>query len=616
MGSPDRSTGVRDAGLPEGTALLERIVDLDDALALDPAVVGAKAAALAAARRAGLPVLGGLVVPSDVGRAVLVAARAGLGADATPHDGPLAVMDLGGALDLGPLQALVEQRWPRAVVRSSSPLEGDGRWAGALSSFLDVVPGEVPTAVAGCWASALRPQTVARAQALGIDPVDVAPAVLLQPFVAATAAGVAVQGDPEGPVTLTVVWGSPAPLLAGWSEGWSATIDTDEVPRGPAVDRAEPRVFPPELLVEVARVTRAAGSGAPVVVEWAAEGSALWLLQVRRAAEPGALPELPVEALGPSAPPSEGWAPRARPAATETGNPLLAWLLATLGGPLGDEVLLPWVLGLPPEAAAAAWRRFERGAAAGAASGGEARLAGPWLASLVERSRQLVVDAWQSHEAARAALAGLASGDLASIGGAGSVRAEEACAVLEGWGELAGALVRAGRLGTPGQLPLLREPEVALAVEGGGAIDWAGHRRRHWRWQPVLCRLIGDLGQAAPGEGVAGGRGAGVVCRVASGGDVGRVVPGAVVVVRRPAPQLAPALWVAAGLVAERGSGAAHLVEVARSLRVPAVVGVGPSPLPVEGGLALVDGDKGDVHWLGAPSVLGPPAPSGAGPAP
>ncbi|MFC0082036.1 PEP-utilizing enzyme, partial [Aciditerrimonas ferrireducens] len=98
--------------------------------------------------------------------------------------------------------------------------------------------------------------------------------------------------------------------------------------------------------------------------------------------------------------------------------------------------------------------------------------------------------------------------------------------------------------------------------------------------------------------------------------DVGRVVPGAVVVVRRPAPQLAPALWVAAGLVAERGSGAAHLVEVARSLRVPAVVGVGPSPLPDEGGLALVDGDKGEVHWLGAPSVLGPPAPSGAGPAP
>jgi phosphohistidine swiveling domain-containing protein len=616
MGRPDRSAGDPVAQLLEGTALVERIVGLDSAAALDPAVVGAKAAALAATRRAGLPVLDGLVVPSDVGRAVLSAARAGLGPDATPHDGPLAVMDLGGALDLGPLRALVGERWPRAVVRSSSPLEGDAVWAGALSSFLDVAPGELPTAVTGCWSSALRPQTVARAAALRIDPVDLAPAVLVQPFIDATAAGVAVQGEPGGPVTLTAVWGSPAPLLAGWAEGWSATIDTDDVPRGPAVDCAEPRAFPPELLVEVARLTRAAGAGAPVIVEWAADGAEVRLLQVRRAAERGPEPRFHPAVPGPSGSRREGRAPKPRQPATAAGDRSLAWLLAVLGGPLGDELVLPWALGLGPEAAAKAWRCFERGSAAGAGASGGARLEGPWLASLVERSRRLVVAAWRSPEAAGAALAGLASGDLASLGAVGSVPVDEACSVLGGWGELAGALVRAGRLGNPGQLPLLRGPELAAALEGEGAIDWAGHRRRHWRWQPILCRLVGDVGQAALGDGAAGGRGVGVTCRVARGEDVGRVVPGAVVVVRRPAPQLAPALWVAAGLVAERGSGAAHLVEVARSLRVPAVVGVGPSPLPEAGGLALVDGDRGEVHWFGAPAALGPLATSGAEAAP
>lgn len=66
----------------------------------------------------------------------------------------------------------------------------------------------------------------------------------------------------------------------------------------------------------------------------------------------------------------------------------------------------------------------------------------------------------------------------------------------------------------------------------------------------------------------------------------------------RPLPHLAPLLWGASALVTFGGSGAAHLVEVARSLTVPAVVGCAAEHLlaaPDAGTLAAVDGDRGAV---------------------
>jgi phosphoenolpyruvate-protein kinase (PTS system EI component) len=63
------------------------------------------------------------------------------------------------------------------------------------------------------------------------------------------------------------------------------------------------------------------------------------------------------------------------------------------------------------------------------------------------------------------------------------------------------------------------------------------------------------------------------------------------VVLHRSGPRFGPALWVASGLVTEVGSGAAHLLEVARSLGVPTVVGVGEHVVH-EGDLVVVDADR------------------------
>jgi phosphoenolpyruvate-protein kinase (PTS system EI component) len=75
-----------------------------------------------------------------------------------------------------------------------------------------------------------------------------------------------------------------------------------------------------------------------------------------------------------------------------------------------------------------------------------------------------------------------------------------------------------------------------------------------------------------------------------------------VLVAPNPIPQLAPLLWGASALVTTGGSTAAHLVEVARSLGVPAVLGcdherlfsaLGDERCPRR--LIAVDGDSGRV---------------------
>ena len=88
---------------------------------LDPARVGAKAARLAAALRAQLPVLPGLVLPVGADEGILEAAAAQVAASGV-HAARFAVMgstspDLSGLGDV--LRALGDD----LVVRSSSPLE-------------------------------------------------------------------------------------------------------------------------------------------------------------------------------------------------------------------------------------------------------------------------------------------------------------------------------------------------------------------------------------------------------------------------------------------------------------------------------------------------------------
>ena len=133
------------------------VVDLGDAAATDPAVAGAKAAALAVARRAGLPTLGGFVITTD-GTASL---------DCGWCDAVAAMREAWHGLSAGGHHPL--------VVRSSSTVE-DGAassMAGMFTSVLDVRD----------WPAFREAVRVVLGSAKAVPGIAPAPmAVLVQPF--------------------------------------------------------------------------------------------------------------------------------------------------------------------------------------------------------------------------------------------------------------------------------------------------------------------------------------------------------------------------------------------------------------------------------------------------
>ena len=158
------------------------------------------------------------------------------------------------------------------IVRSSSPLEGDARWAGAFSSVTGVGREDVAAAVRSCWASAYAVDPVRRAAECGVPLEAVGLAVLMQPEIVPEAGGVAWAG--ESAVTVEGVRGHPGPLLAGWAEG--------------ARDGVLAGLIGAEIVAEAAaladRVHAELGDG---VIEWAACEGTVWLLQ----SMPGAAPD-------------------------------------------------------------------------------------------------------------------------------------------------------------------------------------------------------------------------------------------------------------------------------------------------------------------------------------
>lgn len=123
------------------------------------------------------------------------------------------------------------------------------------------------------------------------------------------------------------------------------------------------------------------------------------------------------------------------------------------------------------------------------------------------------------------------------------------------------------------------------------------------RWEPFLAGVAALGGEARTGIGASGGIGAGRLVWVSSPTSVDHVRPRDVIVVQYPLPNFAPLLWDAAGLVALGGAPSAHLMEVARSLTVPAVVGCPLDDLRGVGAseslhLGTVDGDEGRVAVL------------------
>jgi phosphohistidine swiveling domain-containing protein len=92
-------------------------------------------------------------------------------------------------------------------------------------------------------------------------------------------------------------------------------------------------------------------------------------------------------------------------------------------------------------------------------------------------------------------------------------------------------------------------------------------------WEPFVYGAVRAHGERVDGVAAAPGIGAGSVATVTNPHSARIAAHRPVLVAPRPLPGLAPMMWGAAGLVTGAGSPAAHLLEVAHSLRVPAVVG-------------------------------------------
>ncbi|MFJ8080452.1 PEP/pyruvate-binding domain-containing protein [Streptomyces sp. NPDC096205] len=258
-------------GMPPGAHGPEA-VPLERPAAADPGLTGSKAANLARAARAGLPVLPGFVIPSGV-----------------PDDSP-ALREA--------WRELSEDGTRPLVVRSSSSQEdtGESSQAGRFDSVLDVRgPDDFRTAVRAVRASAQLP-----------DGTTAPMAVLVQPMLTARVGGVMFGADPVAGRTdrllVSVVSGGPDTLVSGvragtdhWLSPRGRLLRVDPPGEGGAVlGRAE--------LIRLARLARRARQvfGGPQDIEFGFdEDGRLWLFQSRPITAMAARPARGARLLGP-----------------------------------------------------------------------------------------------------------------------------------------------------------------------------------------------------------------------------------------------------------------------------------------------------------------------------
>jgi pyruvate,water dikinase len=258
------------------------VLALDEVGSADAPRAGCKAATLGALRRAGFPVPDGVVVTTEALAHTLQVEAAPL-----PGEVSAAVAAAAERLGSGPL-----------AVRSSGVDEdlAGASYAGQYETVLGVPAAELPAAVRRCWASAFTRHVAAYRRSNGAAG-SVAMAVLVQPMVAADAAGVAFTADPVNGDRETTVVNAVRGLGDRLAAG-SASPDEWVVRAGAATCRAAPEgVIGAEAAADVAALARRveAHLGTPQDIEWALAGGELVLLQARPiTALPGQAPE-PVE---------------------------------------------------------------------------------------------------------------------------------------------------------------------------------------------------------------------------------------------------------------------------------------------------------------------------------
>jgi phosphohistidine swiveling domain-containing protein len=559
---------------------------LDDPRALDAGVAGAKAAGLARAAAAGLPVLPASVVPVDV---LTPALRAGAAAsDRSSASARLAVA--ASRIDPDVVRSLERAcaRFARgAIVRSSSPLEGDPRWSGAFTTYHEVGPDDLETALLGCAASVFSRDVVSRCEQLGVPVGELRMAALVQPWLPFDGGGTATVA-PAGTVSVHGVAGDPAALVSGRLNGAGTIVRDGAVEGDDTLDGLGAEV-PAAVAALAERVSAELGAQ---TIEWGLSSGTLWVLQVRGSARSSH-----------GSPRPATWA--VRPPTMQERR--LASLAQRFPGPIGEETVLPLGLAMDhvPDVTPIA-------------VGDTASV----VREIVELAAALRSAVWCTDPAsarrrwsatARALLAGELHGsspDLGELRTPDPAMTSRLVGLVEGLGE---ALAAAGSLTHPALVWRLGAADLELAASRPGYRPPVPQGPD--RWEPLIAAVVCADGAMVQGVGVSPGIGAGRAHPLVAG--AGRPAPRSVLVAARPVPQIAPLLWGCAGLVTHEGSEGAHLFEVARSLGVPAVTSLQvsePGAL-APGSLIAVDGDRSAIAVVDdAPATLsgGRSVPAGA----
>lgn len=522
--------------------------------------------------------LPGLVVPVSASADALRRASADAGSLGR-HGAQLQVMEAS-LPQLATLPDAAAELGDRLVVRSSSPLEGSSMWTGAFTSFLDVAPDAVLTAVRGVWASTFGRDAVERGEHIGVAPAEHGMAALVQRQLEPEFGGTADVAD-DGSVVVVAVRGSPARLLSGWDPGVHARCDADGAATGAATELLGADVL--ERVADLARRVRE--SCRDNLVEWACTGGRVTLLQSTTTRDE--------VAAGTSA---RQQPPRALP----DNAAAIAHAVTRYAGGAGETLVLPWlVAGTTPD------DRIPR-----CENSGEDVSAHPLEAwqEARRRSDRLISSVWCGADEAtrRAGLTGLLTDDieqtldaLAALPAADRRTASRLGVLLD---RVADHLVHSGALDSADEMWSLTPEEIesVLRRTPSAPVTAVRHRRRAaLRWEAFCYTTVMSCGSRVTGEAASAGVGAGPVVHVREGAPTAPFPPRAVLVAPRPLPHLAPLLWEASALVTFGGSQAAHLAEVARSLNVPAVVGCAAAERALDTAgarpLAAVDGSEGVV---------------------
>lgn len=276
------------------------VLDLQEAL--DYRVAGRKAATLARLRRDGFPVPEGVVLVADA----LDHALAGAGLPANASAEAVAAIDVPAEIAVGLREAVRQWRETPLAVRSSGTDEDlvCASYAGLYTTVLDVSEDRLLDAVRECWASAFGELVRSYRTKPEGDPARLA--VLVQPMVPATAAGVAFTADPvtgdRGAAVVEAVRGLGERLVSGAVSPEEWVVRGDSASRRAGAEGA----IDAEVACAVAALARRVEQhlGGPQDVEWALSGGEVMLLQARPVT---ALPRRQVEPVPVLAEPPPGY---------------------------------------------------------------------------------------------------------------------------------------------------------------------------------------------------------------------------------------------------------------------------------------------------------------------